>query len=90
MLSDWSFAFTCTFKQRPSRLKKCLEIFLEFGQQKAKNAVRKNKGKYPNDDCQIFKINNIMVVVRMLDSDNSDRYFFILFCLINKHNLIFE
>ena len=48
MLSDWSFVFTCTFKQHPSKLKKCLEIFLECGQRKAKNVVRKNKGKYPN------------------------------------------
>ena len=48
VLSDWSFVFTCTFKQRPSKLKKCREIFLECGQRKAKNVVRKNKGKYPN------------------------------------------
>ena len=58
--SDWSFVSTCTFKQRPSKLKKCREIFLECGQRKAKNVVRKNKGKYPNCDCQVSKINNIM------------------------------
>ena len=88
--SDWSFVFTCTFKQRPSKLKKCLEIFLECGRRKAKNVVRKNKGKYRNGDSQISKINNIMVIVRILDSDNSDSYFVILFWLTNKHNLIFE
>ena len=79
MLSDWSFVFTCTFKQHPSKLKKCLEIFLEFGRRKVKNVVRKNKGKYTNGDNQISKINDIMVIVRILDSDNSDSYFVILF-----------
>ena len=64
--------FTCTFKQHPSKLKKCLEIFLECGPQKAKNVVRKNKGKYPNGDCQISKINNIMVIVRILENNISD------------------
>ena len=58
MRQDWSFHSTCGSKRHPSRLRKSLETYSEFGPQKVKNAAYNIINYEPYFGCMFDSVND--------------------------------